>query len=68
MWVPGTEMLRTSILVTWTDTAAGHLAVEAFAPRVPRSRRGARRWRHDRLAVVATTRAFAPCDQAVSGT
>jgi acyl-coenzyme A thioesterase PaaI-like protein len=35
MWVPGTRSLRTSILATWTDTAAGYVAVERFAPRVP---------------------------------
>jgi acyl-coenzyme A thioesterase PaaI-like protein len=35
MWVPGTEALRTSILATWTDVAAGMLAVDAVAPRVP---------------------------------
>lgn len=32
---PGTAQLRTSILATWTDLLAGHLAVEAMTPRVP---------------------------------
>lgn len=35
MWVPGTEVVRTSILATWVDIVAGHLAVDVFAPRVP---------------------------------
>jgi acyl-coenzyme A thioesterase PaaI-like protein len=35
MWVPGTEHLRTSILAAWTDHAAGLLAVDVLAPRVP---------------------------------
>ena len=35
LWVPGTDVLRTSVLATWTDTLAGLLAVEAVAPGVP---------------------------------
>jgi acyl-coenzyme A thioesterase PaaI-like protein len=35
MWVPGTTRLRTSILAAWTDHAAGLLAVDVLAPRVP---------------------------------
>ena len=35
MWAPGTTRLRTSILATWSDHAAGLLAVEGLAPRVP---------------------------------
>ena len=33
--VPGTRAIRTSILATWTDLCAGHLALDAIAPRVP---------------------------------
>lgn len=33
--IPGTRTIRTSILATWTDLAAGHLALDALAPRVP---------------------------------
>jgi acyl-coenzyme A thioesterase PaaI-like protein len=35
MWVPGTQSLRTSILATWADIAAGHLAIHLFERRVP---------------------------------
>ncbi len=35
MHVPGTSHLRTSVLATWLDVLAGHLAVDAMAPRVP---------------------------------
>jgi acyl-coenzyme A thioesterase PaaI-like protein len=35
MLVPGTASIRTSILATWADIAAGYLAIDAFAPRVP---------------------------------
>lgn len=36
MWVPETRgVLRMSILATWADTAAGHLAIDLLAPRVP---------------------------------
>jgi acyl-coenzyme A thioesterase PaaI-like protein len=35
MWVPGTTSLRTSVLAIWTDVAAGHLAINLLAPRVP---------------------------------
>jgi acyl-coenzyme A thioesterase PaaI-like protein len=35
MWAPGTTSLRTSILATWCDTAAGHLCIDALQPRVP---------------------------------
>lgn len=35
MWTPGTTCVRTSILATWVDIVAGHLAVGSFAPRVP---------------------------------
>lgn len=35
MWAPGTTSLRTSILATWCDTAAGHLCIEVLQPRVP---------------------------------
>ena len=38
MWAPGTEHLRTSILATWTDHAAGLLAVDVLGPRVPVTR------------------------------
>lgn len=35
MWAPGTDHLRTSILVVWADIVAGHLAAHVIAPRVP---------------------------------
>ena len=35
MYVPGTKVVRTSIFASWTDVAAGYLAVDVFAPRVP---------------------------------
>ena len=35
MLVPGTGVLRTSILATWVDIVAGLLAVDRLAPRVP---------------------------------
>ena len=35
MWSPGTEAIRTSILVTWADVILGLLAVRVVAPRVP---------------------------------
>lgn len=35
MWVPGTEALRTSILATWADVAAGYIAIGLFTPGVP---------------------------------
>ena len=35
MHVPGTSQLRTSILASWLDLLAGHLAVDAMTPRVP---------------------------------
>jgi acyl-coenzyme A thioesterase PaaI-like protein len=35
MWAPGTAHLRTSILATWVDHAAGLAAIEVLAPRVP---------------------------------
>lgn len=35
MHVPGTAVIRASIFATWTDVAAGYLALEALAPRVP---------------------------------
>ena len=35
MYVPGTTIVRASIFAAWTDTAAGYLAMDAFAPRVP---------------------------------
>ncbi|MFC8530148.1 hotdog domain-containing protein [Nocardia sp. NPDC057227] len=35
MHVPGTEHLRTSVLVTWADTLAGLLASLVMGPRVP---------------------------------
>lgn len=35
MFVPGTGVLRISVLATWTDVAAGLLAMDVFAPRVP---------------------------------
>jgi acyl-coenzyme A thioesterase PaaI-like protein len=35
MAVPGTDVLRASILATWADTLTGLLAVEDVAPRVP---------------------------------
>lgn len=33
--VPGTEVLRTSVLASWADTLTGLLAVEDVTPRVP---------------------------------
>lgn len=35
MWLPGTSVLRASILAMWTDVLTGLLAVDAVAPRVP---------------------------------
>jgi acyl-coenzyme A thioesterase PaaI-like protein len=35
MWVPGTEAVRTSIIATWADVVAGHLAIGLFTPGVP---------------------------------
>jgi acyl-coenzyme A thioesterase PaaI-like protein len=35
MWVPGSSVLRTSILAMWTDTMTGLLAVEPLGRRVP---------------------------------
>lgn len=35
MWVPGTEVLRTSILAALVDVVAGHIAVGLFDPGVP---------------------------------
>lgn len=35
MWSPGTDALRTSVLVAWADTILGLLAVRVVAPRVP---------------------------------
>lgn len=35
MWVPGTDVLRLSILAAWADVAAGHLAIGLFDPGVP---------------------------------
>ncbi len=35
MYAPGTTVVRASIFATWTDIAAGYLALDAFAPRVP---------------------------------
>ena len=35
MYAPGTTTVRASIFATWTDIAAGYLALDAFAPRVP---------------------------------
>ncbi len=35
MYVPGTTIVRASIFAAWTDVAAGYLAMDAFAPRVP---------------------------------
>jgi acyl-coenzyme A thioesterase PaaI-like protein len=35
MWVPGTEVLRTSILATWADTLTGMLTIGHVQPRVP---------------------------------
>jgi acyl-coenzyme A thioesterase PaaI-like protein len=35
MLVPGTDVLRTSILATWVDTIAGLRAADALAPQVP---------------------------------
>jgi acyl-coenzyme A thioesterase PaaI-like protein len=35
MWAPDTRCVRTSILALWVDIVAGHLAVDAFSPRVP---------------------------------
>ena len=35
MFVPGTEVLRTSILAVWLDTVAGVRAADALAPKAP---------------------------------
>lgn len=35
MYVPGTDVLRTSVLATWVDTIAGLLVAGVVAPRVP---------------------------------
>jgi acyl-coenzyme A thioesterase PaaI-like protein len=35
MWVPGTDVLRSSIIATWADTLTGLLAVDVVGPRVP---------------------------------
>ncbi len=35
MLLPGTEVMRTSVLAVWADTVAGHLVVPQLAPRVP---------------------------------
>jgi acyl-coenzyme A thioesterase PaaI-like protein len=35
MYAPGSTTVRASIFATWTDIAAGYLALDAFAPRVP---------------------------------
>jgi acyl-coenzyme A thioesterase PaaI-like protein len=35
MWVPGTEVLRTSILAAWADMVAGYVAIGLFEPSVP---------------------------------
>jgi len=35
MHVPGTDVLRTSVLATWADTVAGLMVAEVVAPRVP---------------------------------
>jgi acyl-coenzyme A thioesterase PaaI-like protein len=35
MWVPGTSVLRISILAAWADMVAGHLAIGLFDPGVP---------------------------------
>ncbi len=35
MHVPGTDVLRTSVLATWVDTVAGLLVVDVVRPRVP---------------------------------
>jgi acyl-coenzyme A thioesterase PaaI-like protein len=35
MFVPGTDVLRTSILATWTDLICGLPVVDVFLPRVP---------------------------------
>src|SRR6478736_1817108 len=35
MWVPGTSVVRTSILAAWVDRVAGYLAIDLFDPGVP---------------------------------
>jgi acyl-coenzyme A thioesterase PaaI-like protein len=35
MWTPGTSSLRTSVLATWADVAAGQLVLVRLAPKVP---------------------------------
>jgi acyl-coenzyme A thioesterase PaaI-like protein len=35
MWVPGTEVLRMSVLAIWADIVAGHLACFTQLPRIP---------------------------------
>src|SRR4051794_12203484 len=35
MWVPGTEVLRASVLAAWADVVAGHIAIGLFTPGVP---------------------------------
>src|SRR5262245_50113849 len=35
MLVPGTDILRLSVLAIWADTIIGLIAIQAIAPRVP---------------------------------
>ncbi|HEY6530989.1 MAG TPA: hotdog domain-containing protein [Acidimicrobiales bacterium] len=35
LWVPGTQVLRTSVLAIWADIVAGHLACFTQLPRIP---------------------------------
>jgi acyl-coenzyme A thioesterase PaaI-like protein len=35
MWVPGTDILRLSILAAWADIVAGYIAIGLFDPGVP---------------------------------
>ncbi len=35
MWVPGTDVLRLSVVAVWADVACGLLAVEVYKPRLP---------------------------------
>lgn len=35
MYVPGTDVLRTSVLAAWADVVAGHIAIGLFDPGVP---------------------------------
>jgi acyl-coenzyme A thioesterase PaaI-like protein len=35
LYVPGTKIVRASVLACWADLCVGYLAIDAFSPRVP---------------------------------